>query len=169
MLGNYKQFAESQLAETRAAGLWKPERVLASPQNPEARLESGDRVLILCANNYLGLADDPRVVVAARNAVDRWGYGMASVRFICGTQELHKELEKRIAEFVGTEDAILFLEVAHHPGQFPVGRLSQEHHHGRVECAGRWHGDKLRKVWHQQRLPSLLHTGGYLRTGVDGL
>jgi len=108
MLGNYKQFAESQLAETRAAGLWKPERVLASPQNPEARLESGDRVLILCANNYLGLADDPRVVVAARNAVDRWGYGMASVRFICGTQEPHKELEKRIAEFVGTEDAILY-------------------------------------------------------------
>jgi glycine C-acetyltransferase len=108
MLGAYKQFAETQLDETRAAGLWKPERVLASPQNPEARLQSGNRVLILCANNYLGLADDPRVVVAARNALDRWGYGMASVRFICGTQELHKELEQRIAEFVGTEDAILY-------------------------------------------------------------
>jgi glycine C-acetyltransferase len=108
MLGAYKQFAESQLEETRAAGLWKPERVLASPQNPEARLHSGDRVLILCANNYLGLADDPRVIVAARNALDRWGYGMASVRFICGTQELHKELEQRIAGFVGTEDAILY-------------------------------------------------------------
>jgi len=108
MLGVYKHFALSQLEETRAAGLWKPERVLASPQNPEARLESGDRVLILCANNYLGLADDPRVIVAARNALDRWGYGMASVRFICGTQELHKELEHRIAEFVGTEDAILY-------------------------------------------------------------
>jgi len=108
MLGAYRQFAESQLAETRAAGLWKPERVLASPQNPEARLESGDRVLIFCANNYLGLADDPRVIVAARNALDRWGYGMASVRFICGTQELHKELEHRIAQFVGAEDAILY-------------------------------------------------------------
>ena len=108
MLGAYKQFTETQLDETRAAGLWKPERVLASPQKPEARLQSGDRVLILCANNYLGLADDPRVVVAARNALDRWGYGMASVRFICGTQELHKELEQRIAEFVGTEDAILY-------------------------------------------------------------
>jgi glycine C-acetyltransferase len=108
MLGAYKQFVESQLNETRAAGLWKPERVLASPQNPEARLQSGDKVLILCANNYLGLADDPRVIVAARNALDRWGYGMASVRFICGTQELHKDLEQRIAEFVGTEDAILY-------------------------------------------------------------
>jgi glycine C-acetyltransferase len=108
MLGTYKQFVESQLDETRAAGLWKPERVLASPQTPEARLESGERVLIMCANNYLGLADDPRVIVAARNALDRWGYGMASVRFICGTQELHKELERRIAEFVGTEDAILY-------------------------------------------------------------
>jgi glycine C-acetyltransferase len=108
MLGAYKQFTETQLDETRAAGLWKPERVLASPQNPEARLQNGDRVLILCANNYLGLADDPRVVVAARNALDRWGYGMASVRFICGTQELHKELEHRIAEFVGTEDSILY-------------------------------------------------------------
>jgi len=108
MLGAYEQFAKSQLDETRAAGLWKPERVLASPQKPEGRLQNGDRVLILCANNYLGLADDPRVVVAARNALDRWGYGMASVRFICGTQELHKELEKRIAEFVGTEDAILY-------------------------------------------------------------
>jgi glycine C-acetyltransferase len=108
MLGAYIQFVESQLDETRAAGLWKPERVLASPQSPEARLKSGDRVLILCANNYLGLADDPRVIVAARNALEQWGYGMASVRFICGTQELHKELEHRIAEFVGTEDAILY-------------------------------------------------------------
>jgi glycine C-acetyltransferase len=108
MLGDYRQFVESQLDDVRGAGLWKPERVLASPQNPEARLESGDRVLIMCANNYLGLADDPRVIVAARNALDRWGYGMASVRFICGTQELHKELERRIAEFVGTEDAILY-------------------------------------------------------------
>jgi glycine C-acetyltransferase len=108
MLGAYKQFVESQLSETRAAGLWKPERVLATAQKPEAQLQSGDKVLILCANNYLGLADDPRLVVAARDALDRWGYGMASVRFICGTQELHKNLERRIAEFLGTEDAILY-------------------------------------------------------------
>jgi len=108
MLGAYSQFAESTLDEIRVSGLWKPERVLASPQNPEARLKNGDKVLILCANNYLGLADDPRVIVAARSALDRWGYGMASVRFICGTQELHKELERQIAGFVGTEDAILY-------------------------------------------------------------
>jgi glycine C-acetyltransferase len=108
MQGSYRQFVESQLNETRSAGLWKPERVLASPQKPEARLQSGDDVLILCANNYLGLADDPRVIAAARDALNRWGYGMASVRFICGTQEPHKELEKQLAGFLGTEDAILY-------------------------------------------------------------
>jgi glycine C-acetyltransferase len=108
MLGTYKQFVETQLNETRASGLWKPERVLASPQQPHARLQSGEDVLVLCANNYLGLADDPRVVQAAREGLERWGYGMASVRFICGTQEQHKELEREIAAFVGTEDAILY-------------------------------------------------------------
>ncbi len=108
MLGSYEPFVEAQLTETRQAGLWKPERVLASPQRPAARLQSGDNVLILCANNYLGLADDPRVIAAARDALDRWGYGMASVRFICGTQELHKELEAKISGFLGTEDALLY-------------------------------------------------------------
>jgi len=108
MLGAYQQFVESQLNETRASGLWKPERVLASPQQPNAQLNSGEDVLILCANNYLGLADDPRVIHAADQALRRWGYGMASVRFICGTQEPHKELEREIAAFVGTEDAILY-------------------------------------------------------------
>ena len=108
MLGSYEPFVEAQLTETRQAGLWKPERVLASPQRPAARLQSGDDVLILCANNYLGLADDPRVIAAARDALDRWGYGMASVRFICGTQELHKELEAKISGFLGTEDAMLY-------------------------------------------------------------
>ena len=108
MLGAYKQFVESQLGEIRAAGLWKPERVLASPQRPNVRLRGGEEVLLLCANNYLGLADDPRVIAAARGALERWGYGMASVRFICGTQEQHKELEKEISGFLGTEDAILY-------------------------------------------------------------
>jgi len=108
MLGAYQQFVESQLNETRTAGLWKPERVLASPQQPEARLQSGDDVLILCANNYLGLADDPRVIQAAREGLERWGYGMASVRFICGTQQPHKELERELATFLGVEDAILY-------------------------------------------------------------
>ena len=108
MLGAYQPFAQSQLNEIRSAGLWKPERVLHSPQRPQAELQSGEQVLVLCANNYLGLADDSRVISAAHAALDRWGYGMASVRFICGTQELHKELEAEISGFLGTEDTILY-------------------------------------------------------------
>ena len=108
MLGTYQAFVESQLEEIRGAGLWKPERVLHSAQRPDAQLQGGDKVLVLCANNYLGLADDPRIIAAARNALDRWGYGMASVRFICGTQEQHKQLEHEIAGFLGTEDTILY-------------------------------------------------------------
>lgn len=108
MLGAYKRFVQAQLGEVQKAGLWKPERVLATAQAPEARLHSGEAVLVLCANNYLGLADDPRVCQAAHAALDRWGYGMASVRFICGTQEPHKQLERVIADFLGMEDAILY-------------------------------------------------------------
>jgi glycine C-acetyltransferase len=108
MLETYQAFVESQLEEIRGAGLWKPERVLHSAQRPDAELEGGEKVLVLCANNYLGLADDPRIILAARNALDRWGYGMASVRFICGTQEQHKQLEQGIATFLGTEDTILY-------------------------------------------------------------
>ncbi len=108
MLGGYSSFVESQLDEIRKAGLWKPERVLHSPQRPRAQLQGGREVLVLCANNYLGLADDPRVIAAARDSLDRWGYGMASVRFICGTQEQHKELEYEISSFLGSEDTILY-------------------------------------------------------------
>ncbi len=108
MLGGYQTFVESQLEEIRGAGLWKPERVLHSAQRPDAELQGGDNVLVLCANNYLGLADDPRIIAAARHALDRWGYGMASVRFICGTQEQHKQLEHELAVFLGTEDTILY-------------------------------------------------------------
>src|SRR5436853_7832130 len=99
MLGAYAKHVGSTLEEIRSAGLWKPERILNSPQRPSAKLESGEEVVVLCANNYLGLADDPRVIAAAHTALDRWGYGMASVRFICGTQEQHKELEQGIAKF----------------------------------------------------------------------
>jgi len=99
---------ETQLREIRAAGLYKPERVLASPQNPHVDLPDKKPVLNLCANNYLGLADDPRVVAAAHEALDRWGYGLSSVRFICGTQEIHKELERRLSQFLGMEDTILY-------------------------------------------------------------
>src|SRR5437588_1800455 len=96
-----------QLAEIRDAGLEKPERVIDSPQGAMVAVMQKE-VLNLCANNYLGLADHPSVVAAARDALDRWGYGMASVRFICGTQEIHKELEAALAEFLGTEDTILY-------------------------------------------------------------
>jgi glycine C-acetyltransferase len=108
MLNSYQQYIESQLQEIRNAGLWKPERVLNSPQKPDAHLQSGQDVVVLCANNYLGLADDPQVIAAAREALDRWGYGMASVRFICGTQQQHIELEHDIASFLGMEDSILY-------------------------------------------------------------
>jgi glycine C-acetyltransferase len=108
MGGQYKRFVDGVLDDIRTSGLWKPERVLASAQQPQARLQGGDKVLILCANNYLGLADDPRVIAAAKEALDQNGYGMASVRFICGTQEKHKQLEQELAKFLGMEDAILY-------------------------------------------------------------
>jgi len=108
MLGAYQQHVESQLEQVRSAGLWKGERVLDSPQRPRARLHGGQDVVVLCANNYLGLADDARVIAAAHAALDRWGYGMASVRFICGTEEQHKELESDIASFLGMDDSILY-------------------------------------------------------------
>jgi len=97
-----------RLTEMRETGVFKPERVMASPQGTHVLDADGRDVLVLCANNYLGLADDPRVLDAARTALDEWGYGMASVRFICGTQTIHRTLEHCLAEFLGTEDAILF-------------------------------------------------------------
>jgi glycine C-acetyltransferase len=96
-----------ELEEIRRAGLEKQERILAGPQGSFVRVLDRE-VLNLCANNYLGLADDPSIVAAAKEALDRWGYGMASVRFICGTQEVHKELEAALTEFLGTDDTILY-------------------------------------------------------------
>ncbi len=96
------------LEEIRQAGLFKPERVLGSPQNATITLADGREVLNFCANNYLGLADHPDVVAAAHAALDRWGFGMASVRFICGTQDVHKQLEARLSAFLGTDDTILY-------------------------------------------------------------
>ena len=98
----------STLAEIETAGLCKRERLIDSSQNSTVRLKDGRTVINLCANNYLGLADHPEVVAAAREALGRWGFGMASVRFICGTQTLHKQLEAKISGFLGTEDTILF-------------------------------------------------------------
>jgi glycine C-acetyltransferase len=98
----------AELSEIRDQGLYKDERVIASPQEATITVGDGMRVLNLCANNYLGLADDPRVIQAAKDAMHRWGFGMASVRFICGTQEVHKRLERKISEFLGTGDTILY-------------------------------------------------------------
>jgi glycine C-acetyltransferase len=98
----------AELEEIRSAGLYKSERVLSTPQDAHVRVGTGQEVLNLCANNYLGLADHPALIAAAKAALDRWGFGLASVRFICGTQEIHKELEARISSFLGTEDTILY-------------------------------------------------------------
>src|SRR5579871_3137396 len=98
----------AELEAIRDAGLYKTERVLSTPQDAQVRVGAGQKVLNLCANNYLGLADHPALVAAAKDALDRWGFGLASVRFICGTQEIHKELEARISSFLGTEDTILY-------------------------------------------------------------
>ncbi len=99
---------QAELDQIRAASLYKNERILASPQSAHVSVADGQEVLNLCANNYLGLADHPALVAAAKEALDRWGYGLASVRFICGTQEIHKELEQGISAFLGTEDTILY-------------------------------------------------------------
>ncbi len=98
----------AQLEDLRAKGLFKSERVITSPQSAEIELADGRKVLNFCANNYLGLADHPDIIAAARGALDSHGFGMASVRFICGTQDLHKQLEAKIAQFFGTEDTILY-------------------------------------------------------------
>jgi glycine C-acetyltransferase len=103
-----KREISAELDQIRADGLYKAERIIDSPQGARIRVGDGATVLNFCANNYLGLADDPRIVVAAKEALDRWGYGLASVRFICGTQDVHKELEQRISAFLGTEDTILY-------------------------------------------------------------
>ncbi|MGO9964634.1 MAG: glycine C-acetyltransferase [Acidimicrobiales bacterium] len=108
MFSQVKGELSAQLEEIRAQGLFKAERVIVTPQQATVAVSGGGEVLNLCANNYLGLADDPRVVAAAKQALDRWGYGMASVRFICGTQQIHKDLERRLSGFLGTEDSILY-------------------------------------------------------------
>ncbi len=108
MFEQMRATVQSTLEEIRREGLEKPERLIASPQGAHVKVRGGREVLNLCANNYLGLADHPALVEAAKQALDRWGFGMASVRFICGTQEIHKELEHRIAQFLQTDDAILY-------------------------------------------------------------
>jgi glycine C-acetyltransferase len=108
MFATTRDGINSELDDIRSAGLYKSERVITTPQQANIGVADGTEVLNLCANNYLGLADDERVIAAAREALDRWGYGLASVRFICGTQLVHKQLEEAIATFLGTDDAILY-------------------------------------------------------------
>jgi glycine C-acetyltransferase len=104
----YKEHLQKILSEIGSAGLTKRERVIATPQGAHIAVAGGARVLNFCANNYLGLADHPEVVAAARAALDRWGYGLASVRFICGTQEIHKDLERRLSAFLHADDTLLY-------------------------------------------------------------
>jgi glycine C-acetyltransferase len=108
MFGAIKTDIKNLLAEMREAGLYKNERIITTPQDAHVDVPNHPGVLNLCANNYLGLADHPEVIEAAKNALDEWGFGMASVRFICGTQAIHKQLEERISKFLGTEDTILY-------------------------------------------------------------
>ena len=108
MFGAFQSHVQQQLAEIRAAGTYKGERVIMTPQGTAIRVSDSQEVLNLCANNYLGLAQHPAVRQAAHDVLERWGYGCASVRFICGTQGVHKQLEQKLSEFLGTEDTILY-------------------------------------------------------------
>lgn len=108
MQAAYRDHILNQLAEIRSAGTYKNERIITTPQNAHIQVAGGQPVLNMCANNYLGLAENPEVIKAAHEALERWGYGLSSVRFICGTQSLHKELEKKLSQFLGTEDTILY-------------------------------------------------------------
>ena len=107
MYGKIKQHLQQELENINNNGLFKKERVITSAQGPEITISTGETVLNFCANNYLGLSSHPEVIQAAKDAMDTHGFGMSSVRFICGTQDIHKKLEQKIAEFYGTEDTIV--------------------------------------------------------------
>jgi glycine C-acetyltransferase len=107
MYGKIQEQLKNTIGEIKEAGLYKSERIIESPQDAHIKVSSGE-VLNMCANNYLGLSDHPAIIEAAHKALDEWGYGLSSVRFICGTQEIHKELEAKISEFLGMEDTILY-------------------------------------------------------------
>ena len=108
MYGKYQQHLQAQLTEIEQNGLFKKERIIITPQGAQVKVSDGKEVIIFCANNYLGLSSHPKVIEGAKKALDTHGYGMSSVRFICGTQDIHKTLEKKIATFLGQEDTILY-------------------------------------------------------------
>ena len=108
MYGNFKKHLTEELAAIESAGLYKKERIITSPQKAQIEVKGVGPVLNFCANNYLGLSDNPRIIAAAKSAMDERGYGMSSVRFICGTQDTHKELEAAISDYFKTDDTILY-------------------------------------------------------------
>jgi len=108
MLGKMKSFLSDTIQQIEEDGLYKNERIITTPQRANIEVTGGKKVLNMCANNYLGLADNPEIIKAAKESYDKWGYGLSSVRFICGTQEIHKELEKKISEFLETDETILY-------------------------------------------------------------
>ena len=108
MYGKFQKFLADELANIEAAGLYKNERIITTPQRADIKVNAGEDVLNFCANNYLGLSDNKRLIEAAKSAMDSHGYGMSSVRFICGTQDLHKQLEAAISDYFKTEDTILY-------------------------------------------------------------
>ncbi|SDR89885.1 glycine C-acetyltransferase [Christiangramia echinicola] len=108
MYGSIKEHLEKEIEEIKEAGLYKRERIITSPQDAVIKIASGEEVINFCANNYLGLSSHPEVIQAAKDTMDSHGFGMSSVRFICGTQDIHKELEQKISDFYGTEDTILY-------------------------------------------------------------
>jgi glycine C-acetyltransferase len=108
MYGKLKDHLKAELAEIKSAGLFKKERIITSPQEAVIKISTGEEVINFCANNYLGLSNHPKVVEGAKNALDSHGFGVSSVRFICGTQDIHKDLEAKLAEYLGTEDTILY-------------------------------------------------------------
>lgn len=108
MYGKIQQYLQKELESIKEGGIYKTERIIATPQAPEIRLQNGKEVLVFCANNYLGLSSHPKVIEAAHKGLDSHGFGMSSVRFICGTQDIHKELEQKIAQYFRTEDTILY-------------------------------------------------------------
>ena len=105
---NYKEIIQAELQNIKNAGLYKEERIITSPQNSHIKVSTGKTVINMCANNYLGLSDHPVLIKAAKEGLDKWGFGLSSVRFICGTQEIHKQLESKISNFLQTEDTILY-------------------------------------------------------------
>ena len=108
MYGKMKDFLANELAEIKAAGLYKNERIITTSQKADIKVNAGEEVINFCANNYLGLSDNPRLIQAAKDAMDSHGFGMSSVRFICGTQDIHKQLEAAVSKYFQTEDTILY-------------------------------------------------------------